>query len=197
MSVLFNTDGVPVFRSSRFAFWPLYLVICELPYKNRCVFICLYDRSSDFLRTLALIVRFVKENRIFAGLWYGDQKPDMTLFLRPLCEALTRLYNEGTSIFCCVYMHVSAWFRNTAITLPFLVLVGVTISPPDAQSFTCRVALLAATFDLPARAAVMNFVQFNGYYGCSHCLQEGTCMVHVQVLTCIVPELHLGLCLSL
>ena len=35
ISLLFNTDGVPVFRSSAFAFWPLYLVINELPYKLR------------------------------------------------------------------------------------------------------------------------------------------------------------------
>lgn len=42
-----------------------------------------------------LIFRFAKENRIFAGLWYGDQKPEMTLFLKPLCRALTRLYDEG------------------------------------------------------------------------------------------------------
>ncbi len=54
--------------------------------------------------------------------------------------------------------------------------VGVTIMPPDTDPFTCRAALLGCTCDLPARAAVMNVVQFNGFYGCSHCLQEGTCM---------------------
>lgn len=35
VSLLCNTDGVPVFRSSAFAFWPLYLVICELLFKMR------------------------------------------------------------------------------------------------------------------------------------------------------------------
>lgn len=35
LTLTFNTDGVPVFRSSRFSFWPLYLVINELPYKLR------------------------------------------------------------------------------------------------------------------------------------------------------------------
>ena len=35
ISLIFNTDGVPVFRSSSFSFWPLYLLINELPYKMR------------------------------------------------------------------------------------------------------------------------------------------------------------------
>ena len=37
ISVIFNTDGIPVFRSSGFAFWPLYLLINELPYQMRYV----------------------------------------------------------------------------------------------------------------------------------------------------------------
>ena len=32
ISVIFNTDGIPVFRSSGFSFWPL---INELPYRMR------------------------------------------------------------------------------------------------------------------------------------------------------------------
>ena len=35
ISLLFNTDGIPVFKSSGFAFWPLYLMISELPYRMR------------------------------------------------------------------------------------------------------------------------------------------------------------------
>jgi len=30
ISVTFNTDGIPVFRSSGFSFWPLYLCVNEL-----------------------------------------------------------------------------------------------------------------------------------------------------------------------
>lgn len=36
-----------------------------------------------------------------------------------------------------------------------------------------HVVLLCATCDLPAKAAVMNCIQYNGYYGCSRCLQRG------------------------
>ena len=35
ISVIFNTNGFPVFRSSQFAFWLLYLLINELPYQMR------------------------------------------------------------------------------------------------------------------------------------------------------------------
>ena len=35
ISFTFNTDGVPVFKSSGFSFWPLYLLINELPYRMR------------------------------------------------------------------------------------------------------------------------------------------------------------------
>ena len=35
VSLTFNTDGIPVFRSSGYQFWPLYLVINELPFRLR------------------------------------------------------------------------------------------------------------------------------------------------------------------
>lgn len=38
---------------------------------------------------------------------------------------------------------------------------------------TCRAVLTACTCGLPARALVMNLVQYNGFYGISHCLQGG------------------------
>jgi len=35
ISLTLNTDGIPVFRSSNFSFWPLYLIINELPFHLR------------------------------------------------------------------------------------------------------------------------------------------------------------------
>lgn len=35
VSFLMNTDGVPVFRSSAFSFWPLFFLINELPFHLR------------------------------------------------------------------------------------------------------------------------------------------------------------------
>ena len=39
--------------------------------------------------------RVLKENRIFAGVWYGCAKPDMSLFLKPVATSLKKLYLEG------------------------------------------------------------------------------------------------------
>lgn len=34
ISLTWNTDGIPVFKSSKFSLWPLYFIINELPYKE-------------------------------------------------------------------------------------------------------------------------------------------------------------------
>lgn len=47
------------------------------------------------------------------------------------------------------------------------------VSPVDKSQYTCHAVLIACTCDLPARAMVMNIVQFNGNHGCSHCKQKG------------------------
>ncbi len=35
ITLTFNTDGIPVFKSSNYSFWPLFLVINELPFNIR------------------------------------------------------------------------------------------------------------------------------------------------------------------
>ena len=69
ISFLINTDGAPVFKSSKVSIWPVYLMINELP----------------------LIQRRKKENIIFAGLWFGDRKPIMLSYLEPTFDALNKL----------------------------------------------------------------------------------------------------------
>ena len=51
---------------------------------------------------MIILCRISKENRILAGLWYGNNKPDMSLFLRPLVEELTHIYHEGITVSTCV-----------------------------------------------------------------------------------------------
>ena len=56
--------------------------------------------SSRTVHVYSIIInyyffRITKENRIFAGLWYGHIKPDMSLFLKPLAVALRTLYTDG------------------------------------------------------------------------------------------------------
>lgn len=122
ISLTWNTDGVPVFKSSKYNIWPLYFVINELPPKKR----------------------WCNDNVILAGLWFGSKKPNMLTFLKPFTEGMSRLHN------------------------------GIQLYSPDIMAnFTCRVMLLCGTCDLPAKAMVYNMIQFNGNYGCSHCLQSG------------------------
>lgn len=58
ISFTWCADGVPVFKSSKFSFWPVYLIMNELP----------YDR------------RFNKESLIMVGLWFGEKKPNKKFF---------------------------------------------------------------------------------------------------------------------
>ena len=55
----------------------------------------------------------------------------------------------------------------------YIHISGVKLTLPNGESLLCRMALICTTVDLPARAIVANIVQFNGYWGCCHCLQKG------------------------
>lgn len=123
ISLMWNTDGVPVFKSSGFSLWPLYFTVNELSPK----------------------LRQKKENMIFAGLWFGVNKPYMMTYLKPFHTSLKLLETEGVNV----------------------------CSPKEGQ-FNSKVVLLLGTADLPAKCLVMNMVQFNGEYGCSKCLQPGS-----------------------
>ncbi|XP_051168594.1 uncharacterized protein LOC127290000 [Leptopilina boulardi] len=71
ISLMWNTDGVPLFKSSKISIWPFYFTINELPFAER----------------------IKKENMILAGLWFGPSKPSPNLFLQFLQESLQKLYN--------------------------------------------------------------------------------------------------------
>lgn len=64
ISLSWNTDGVPLFKSSAFALWPLYFIVNKLPYNKR----------------------IQRENMIFAGLWFGTNKPQMLTFFLPFYD---------------------------------------------------------------------------------------------------------------
>ena len=76
ISFTFNTDGAPVFKSSKVSIWPLFMVINELPYK----------------------LRMLKEHMILAGLWFGPHKPNMGTYLSPFLDCFKRLH-EGIQCF--------------------------------------------------------------------------------------------------
>lgn len=67
VSAIFNTDGVPLFKSSRCSIWPLYLIINELPPQ-------------------------VRMNKVITcGIWFHKKKPDMNAFLSPLIDMINSL----------------------------------------------------------------------------------------------------------
>lgn len=70
------TDGVPLFKSSGVQMWPVYILINEIPPKQR----------------------FLRKNMLLWGVWQGKGKPKMNMFLKPLILDLTKLYNEGLLI---------------------------------------------------------------------------------------------------
>lgn len=121
LSFVLNTDGAPVFRSSKVSIWPVFLVINELPFK----------------------IRMKKENMILAALWFGNEKPAMGTFLKPLQNSFVSLKN------------------------------GIKCFSPERGEFQSKCFLLAATADLPARSLLCNSVQFNGKFGCWKCTQPG------------------------
>ena len=121
VSFTWNTDGVPIFKSSKFSIWPFYLSINELPYKHRTR----------------------KENLRFCGLWFGESKPVMSLFSKPLMTSLKSLETEGIEI---------TTENGKCISKGFL---------------------LCGTADLPAKSLVMNCNQFNGSFSCMKCLDPG------------------------
>ena len=125
ISLLYNTDGIPVFKSSNYSIWPIFFLINELPYK----------------------IRTCKQNCLLGGLWFGNKKPNMHLFLRPLRKILQKLESTGLS--------VQAKIKDTY------------------KAIISKVILIAGTCDLPAKSLVLNFRQFNGFYGCPKCLQPG------------------------
>ena len=125
ISLLYNTDGVPVFKSSNYSIWLLYFVINELPYK----------------------LRTCKQNCLLEGLWFGSKKPNMHLFLQPLRKILQNLETSG--------LGVLAKVKGSYKTIVFKVIV------------------IAGTCDMPAKCLILNFWQFNRFYGCPKCLQPG------------------------
>lgn len=99
-------------------------------------------------------LRVARDYRVFAGLWFGTTKPDMSLFFKPVTSALIDLSENGFLLF-----------------------------RPGLEQILCRAYLLCSCFDQPAKAIVLNFVQFNGYWGCCRCLQKGMYMHYEHIIT--------------
>lgn len=76
LSLLWNTDGVPCFKSSNMSLWPLFFQVNELPYSKR--------KEPDYM--------------ILGGLWFGPQKPSVLSFTEPFLKSLKPLETDGVII---------------------------------------------------------------------------------------------------
>ena len=88
---------------------------------------------------LSPAVRMISENIVLAGFCIGS-KPPMKCLIDPIIESLNSLSSSG-----------------------------LKIKTPTKSSCMVFFRLVLATFDLPAKAAVLNAKQFNDKYGCSVC----------------------------
>eukprot|EP00733_Pompholyxophrys_punicea_P000234 Pompholyxophrys_punicea_v1_NODE_47_length_4460_cov_14.923496.p2 type:complete len:205 gc:universal NODE_47_length_4460_cov_14.923496:851-237(-) len=73
ISLTFNTDGVPLFKSTKMSVWPIYAVINELPPS----------------------MRFKRQYMLLCGLWFGSEKPHMNCFLNSFVSRITVWYEQG------------------------------------------------------------------------------------------------------
>lgn len=84
-----------------------------------------------------------RENTLLLGYWFGDKKPHMNMFIYKFRESFEQ------------------------------VAQGIEINLPDREDIIVRGVLLMGTCDLPAKSDCLNFIQFNGAYGCPTCLCRG------------------------
>ncbi|KAK8771075.1 hypothetical protein V5799_025682 [Amblyomma americanum] len=120
LTLTVNSDGSPVFKSSKYSIWPVQVILNELP---------------PLLRWSNVMVPL---------LWYGKEHPSMTLLLQAFVRQLET-------------MNVS----------------GIVWTSADKQ--VCyKVFCICCCADAPARAAMQEMIQFNGYFGCSWCYHPGT-----------------------
>ena len=76
ISCIFNTDGIPLYKSSKENLWPIFLAINEL----------------------SPALRFRRENILLAGIWQGKQKPPFRIYMSKFGESMRNLYEMGIPV---------------------------------------------------------------------------------------------------
>ncbi|KAH9364827.1 hypothetical protein HPB48_011157 [Haemaphysalis longicornis] len=118
LTLTFNTDGAPVFESSKFSIWPVQFFVNELPVPARWNHVTI------------------------SALWSSKLHPPMNVLI-------TQFVDEVKNMGVLSWSHAGTAVAST-------------------------VHAVLACVDSPARASVLNSKQYNGYFGCSWYLQEGT-----------------------
>jgi hypothetical protein len=71
ISITWNADGIPIFKSSKYSIWPIQCMVNELPPHLR------------------------PKNILLIGLWFGHSKPEMKTFLQPYVNECQQLEEIG------------------------------------------------------------------------------------------------------
>ena len=71
ISITWNADGIPIFKSSKYSIWPIQCMVNELPPHLR------------------------PKNVLLTGLWFGHSKPEMNTFLKPFVNECQQLEETG------------------------------------------------------------------------------------------------------
>lgn len=95
------------------------------------------------INELDLNDRFKTKNIMLLGVYYYNKHPDMQLFLKNMMIELKDLHSSGLEV------------------------------QVENKIYYFDVHLVCGTFDGPAKAAVQNLTQHNGYYSCHYCEQQG------------------------
>lgn len=98
------------------------------------------------INELPIEERYKIENTILLGLWCDKEKPFFNTYLEPTIPFFDS-------------------FRTTGIIIKY-------IENDKEYSFIMKGILIFGSGDAPARAILLNFIQFNGHHGCSVCLQD-------------------------
>ena len=118
--------GLHFFRFVHFTnlFFPIYIMINELPISVRC------------------------SELIVVGLWFGKNKPNMNIFLKPFVDNMNKLSEDG----------IKCKINN--------------------EERIIHVYCLVCCVDSVALAPIKGLTQFNVKYGCNWCLHPGQWIVN-------------------
>ena len=76
ISGLFNTDGIPLYKSAHVKLWPFFLAIDEIPLRQR----------------------FSRENMVLVEIWQGMGSPPFLQFMNAFGEEMHHLYYSGFDV---------------------------------------------------------------------------------------------------
>jgi hypothetical protein len=82
--------------------------------------------------------RFNVDNMILAGIWCGRSKPIIDVFVKQFVDEIQKLSSEG-----------------------------ITVTLGNGEMVSWKVQVLQLVADLPAKAQLLNQIQYNGTHGCS------------------------------